>query len=357
MPVMAAVKDAEARLLQEEDTKNYVGIAGDAAYRAFVPPLVFGADSTIVAEGRVGCVQTPGGTGALKVGNDLLNSLRPGNRIWMSSPTWANHIPISQDAGLEIAQYPYFRESDRGLDFDAMMSHLDAHAKAGEVILLHACCHNPTGVDLTLEQWAIVAEFVRARQLLPFLDAAYQGMGIGFEKDLEGLRLVAAQAPEMLVASSFSKNFGIYRERTGALSFVCKTPQQVETTMAAVQSVIRSNYSMPPSHGARIVETVFSDEGLKAKWRAELEEMRERIAKMRTALREKLERHQVTQDLAFITNQKGMFSYTGLHPDQVSRLREEFGIYIAGDGRINVAGLTTGNLDIVAEGFATVMKQ
>ena len=357
VPVMAAVKEAEAELLKGEDTKNYVGIAGDADYRAFVPPLVFGEDSPIVTTGRVSCVQTPGGTGALKVGNDLLNSLKPGNPIWMSTPTWANHIPVSQDAGLTVAQYPYFRESDRGLDFDAMMSHLDAHAKPGDVILLHACCHNPTGVDLSLDQWAKVASFLRERQLLPFMDAAYQGMGVGFERDLEGLRLVAAQVSEMLVATSFSKNFGIYRERTGALSFVCKTPEHVETTMAAVQAVIRSNYSMPPSHGARIVATVFGDEGMKATWRAELEVMRERIAEMRTALRTKLEKHQVTQDFSFITDQKGMFSYTGLNPDQVSRLRDEFGIYVAGDGRINVAGLTNRNLDVVAEGFATVMKQ
>ncbi len=357
VPIMKSVKAAESRILESETTKNYVGVAGDPELTSKIPALILGMEAPQIANGRVSCVQTPGGTGALRVGCDLIGSIRPGGRIWVSTPTWANHIPIARDAGLTVEQYPYFRPSDRGLDFEGMMAHLKDHAKAGDVILLHACCHNPTGVDLLPEHWEVLGDFVVDRQLLPFVDCAYQGMGSGLEEDVAGLRSIAAKVPEMLIASSFSKNFGIYRERCGGLTAISANADQAKTTMQAMQTVIRSNYSMPPSHGARIVTTVVDDDELKSEWDAELTEMRERIANVRQELRKKLEERQVTQDLSFITNQNGMFSYTGFTPEMVERLREEFGIYTAGDGRINVAGICSDNIDAVAEGFAAVLHQ
>lgn len=356
VPVMQAVKGAETILVQQETTKTYVGMSGDGQFREFVPPLLLGEGAPQIAQGRVASLQTVGGSGALKVGCDLLNTIEPGKRLWVSTPTWANHVPIATDAGLNVDSYPYFRPSDRGLDFDAMMSHLTQHSVSGDAILLHACCHNPTGVDLSLEQWGVVAEFAKERGLLPFVDCAYQGLGDGMEKDVAGLRVLAARVPEMLIASSFSKNFGIYRERTGALTLMARTKDDLVRTFAAAETVIRSNYSMPPSHGARVVATVFGTPELKASWSTQLDAMRARIASMREALSEKLQERQVTQGLAFLTEQKGMFSYTGFGPKEVQRLRDEFGIYTAQDGRINVAGLSSENLDAVADGFSAVLR-
>ncbi len=356
VPVMKAVKAAEKVLLEEEDTKTYVGMAGDAEYRAFVPPMLLGSEAKVIKEGRITSLQTVGGSGALKVGCDLLHGMNPDQLVWVSTPTWANHIPVATDSGLKTAQYPYFRLSDRGLDFDGMMSHLEANAKAGDAILLHACCHNPTGVDLSFEQWKIVTDFVLKRGLLPYVDCAYQGLGDGMEEDVAGLRYLAERVPEMLLASSFSKNFGIYRERTGALSIVARTPEELAVVQEAAETAIRSNYSMPPSHGARVVATVLSDPAMKADWAEELEEMRERVAEMRSELRRMLEERQVTRDLSFITDQKGMFSYTGFTKDEVVRLRDDFGIYTAGDGRMNVAALAPENLEAVADGCAAILR-
>lgn len=356
VPIMAAVKQAEARILDTEDTKNYVGIGGDPALTKRVPTLLLGDASKPLEEGRIACVQTPGGGGALKVGSDLINRIRAGTRIWMSTPTWANHEPIAADAGLTIESYPYFRAEDRGLDFAGMITHLDARTEPGDVLLLHACCHNPTGVDLGPDDWQKLTELVVDRRVLPFVDCAYQGLGHGLDEDVAGLRYMAERVEEMLIASSFSKNFGIYRERCGALSVMSKTAEQTSVTMEALQTVIRSNYSMPPSHGARIVSTVFGDSDLTASWDAELTGMRKRIAAMRMQLRQKLEECQVAEGLSFITKQTGMFSYTGFTPDMVTKLRDDFGIYIAGDGRINVAGISSDNIDVIAEGFASVMR-
>lgn len=356
VPVMKAVKGAEQKLLEQETTKTYVGMAGDAEFRDFVPPLLLGADAAVIGEGRVSSLQTVGGSGALKVGCDLLNSIASGKTFWVSTPTWANHVPVALDAGLTIAEYPYFRPSNRGLDFDGMMAHLAGHAVAGDAILLHACCHNPTGVDMSLEQWETVSDFIVDRGLLPFVDCAYQGLGDGMEEDVAGLRILAAKVPEMLIASSFSKNFGIYRERTGALTLIARTPGDLAKTHAATETVIRSNYSMPPSHGARVVAGVFGSDELTSQWSVELSKMRERIAEMRQALVSRLQDRQVTQDLSFLTDQKGMFSYTGFRPEDVDRLRDEFGIYTARDGRINVAGLSAENLDVIADGFAAILR-
>lgn len=357
VPIMRAVKAAERRLLEGEQTKTYVGMAGDAEYCAFVPRVLLGEDAVQLAEARLTSLQTPGGSGALKVGCDLLASITPGNTMWVSTPTWANHAPIAEDAGLQIKEFPYFRPSDRGLDFDAMMAHLETHAREGEIIMLHACCHNPTGVDLSLPQWKALTDLVVARGLLPFVDCAYQGLGDGMEEDVAGLRHMAGLVPEMLIASSFSKNFAVYRERVGALSLLARDAAQLAVVKEATEVVIRSNYSMPPSHGARIVATVLGDADLTADWAAELAQMRERIAQVRGTLRQMLEDRQVTTDLSFLTAQKGMFSYTGFDADTVATLREDHGIYIAGDGRINVAGLSEDNLEMVADGFAAVLRR
>lgn len=356
VPVMRAVKEAERRLFESEETKTYVGMAGDAEFRALVPGMLLGARSKVMAEGRVTSLQTPGGSGAIKVACDLLNTIEPAKRLWVSTPTWANHEPVASDAGLTIARYPYFRPSDRGLDFDAMMGHLEANSSEGDAILLHACCHNPTGVDLSQAQWAQVTEFVIERGLLPLIDCAYQGLGQGMEEDVAGLRYMAERVPEMLICNSFSKNFAVYRERTGALSLIARTPKDLAGTQAATETVIRSNYSMPPSHGARIVATVLKDPQLAADWSEELGHMRNRIARMRAALKQRLQERQITEDLSFLTEQVGMFSYTGLSAEQVHTLRERHGIYVADDGRINVAGLSASNLDVVADGFAAVMR-
>jgi len=357
IPVMRAVKAAEKQLYKTETTKTYVGISGAADYRALVPALLLGADSQQVAAARVISVQTPGGSGALKVACDYLNMLEAGKTLWVSSPTWANHIPVAQDAGLSISEYPYFRASDRGLDFEGMVSHLKSNAKPGDAILLHACCHNPTGVDPSFEQWQILADLVLDLQLLPFLDCAYQGLGESMTADVAGLRHMAGLVPEMLIASSFSKNFGIYRERTGALTVIAVDQDDLQKAHGGIETVVRSNYSMPPSHGARIVSTVFENADQKLDWEQELREMRDRIASMRHALKSRVDALGITADTSFLTAQKGMFSYTGFGPDAVARLKTEFGVYMAGDGRINVAGLTRENIDVVAHAFSAILKE
>lgn len=357
VPIMSAVKAAEARILQTERTKNYVGVAGDPELTARAPKLLLGDGSDVLAAGRAVCAQTPGGNGALKLGCDLINRVRPGNRIWVSTPTWGNHHPTGEDAGLTVASYPYFRAEDRSLDFAGMMAHLAIHAAPGEAILVHACCHNPTGVDLRLEHWQVLTDFVFDRGMLPFVDCAYQGFGHGLEEDVAGLRYMAERVPEMLIASSFSKIFGIYRERCGALTAIAKTSQEGDVALQALKTVVRSNYSMPPSHGARIVSTIFADEDLTAEWNRELTTMRTRIGTMRKTLRTKLEERQVSEDMSFLTEQVGMFSYTGFTPDMVNHLRDDFGVYMAGDGRINIAGLGTGNIDAVADSFAAVLRR
>ena len=352
VPIMGAVKEAERRLVAQETTKTYVGIAGDEAFRQVVPDLVLGADHTLHGSGRLSAIQTPGGTGALKVACDVLQLAAPGKRLWMSTPTWANHVPVATGAGLDVASYPYLGSDGVSLDFDAMMEHLDQHAKPGDALLLHACCHNPTGVDLTLEHWKSVTGFLVARGVLPLVDCAYQGLADDSDRDAAGLRYLADQAPEMLIASSCSKNFGIYRERTGALMMVAASPASARNVAQAAHAVIRSNYSMPPSHGARIVATILQDEGLRRAWDNELSEMRRRIASVRTDLRERIEALNVGRDMSFLTRQRGMFSYTGFSADDVKWIRDTHGLYMAGDGRINVAGLNSGNIDAVAEAMA-----
>ena len=356
VPVMRAVKEAEKFLLASEDSKNYVGITGDKAYNALISKMVLGEGLSASLGGRIASIQTPGGTGALKVACDLLNAIEPGKRIWVSTPTWANHIPIATDAGLSIQKYPYFRAETRDLDFAAMLAHLEEHAQTGDALLLHACCHNPTGVDLSFEQWEAVTTLVRDRGLIPLVDNAYQGFAEGLESDARGLRHMVASVPEALITSSCSKNFAIYRERTGTLTIQARTEGELRSAFTAAETVIRSNYSMPPSHGARIVSTVLESEALRPVWNAELTSMRKRIAQMRRELRDRIVALGVDSDVSFLTNQKGMFSYTGFKKEDALWMRAERGIYMGDDGRVNMAALCSANLDQVAEAMAQRLK-
>ncbi|MFZ5654029.1 MAG: aromatic amino acid transaminase [Pseudomonadota bacterium] len=353
-PIMAAVKTAERRVLAGEDTKAYIGPAGVAEFNVAMQELVFGAGHPVLADARVATVLTPGGCGALRVGAELLKRAAPGATIWVSDPTWANHIPLLGNAGLQIRQYPYYDREHSALRFDAMLSAL-AEAGAGDVVLLHGCCHNPCGADLDGGQWRAVAELAEQRGFLPFVDLAYQGLGDGLEADAAGLRLLAARVPQMLVASSCSKNFGLYRERVGSLSVIGDTAQQAEIAVSHVNNIVRGIYSMPPSHGGAIVAEILSDPALATQWRAELDGMRERINGLRRLLHERLSRRGVGRDFAFIERERGMFSFLGLSEAQVARLIAEFGIYMVNSSRINVAGINQANVDCVVEALARVM--
>ncbi|MFB2640624.1 amino acid aminotransferase [Shewanella bicestrii] len=353
-PVLQSVKKAEALLLEQEKTKNYLGIEGVQTYNRVVQELLFGEGSTLVTSGRAATAQAPGGTGALRIAAEFLLRNTPSRTVWVSNPTWANHQNIFETAGLTVKEYGYYNASAHDIDFDGMMTDL-ANAQAGDIVLLHGCCHNPTGIDLTLAQWELVANLCADKQLVPLFDFAYQGFGAGIEEDAAGLRLVAAKVPELLVANSFSKNFGLYNERIGAVTVVAQNADEAVRAFSQVKRTIRANYSNPPAHGALIVSTILSDAALKALWVQELTEMRERIAKMRTLFVQSLKDEGVTQDFSFISRQNGMFSFSGLNKAQVARLKDEFGIYIVGSGRISVAGMTKTNMPVICKAIAQVL--
>ncbi|AAN55384.1 aspartate/tyrosine/aromatic aminotransferase [Shewanella oneidensis MR-1] len=353
-PVLQSVKKAEAILLEQEKTKNYLGIEGVQTYNRVVQELLFGEGSELVASGRAATAQAPGGTGALRIAAEFLLRNTPSRTIWVSNPTWANHQNIFETAGLTVKEFGYYNASAHDIDFDGMMTDL-ANAQAGDIILLHGCCHNPTGIDLTLAQWDLVANLCADKQLVPLFDFAYQGFGTGIEEDAAGLRLVASKVPELLVANSFSKNFGLYNERIGAVTVVAHNADEAVRAFSQVKRTIRANYSNPPAHGALIVSTILSDAALKALWVQELTEMRERIALMRTLFVQSLKDEGVTQDFSFISRQNGMFSFSGLNKSQVARLKDEFGVYIVGSGRISVAGMTKANMPAICKAIAQVV--
>ncbi|SHF47601.1 aromatic-amino-acid transaminase [Modicisalibacter ilicicola DSM 19980] len=353
-PIMRAVKEAEALLLKNETTKSYIGSHGDPRYGEVTLPLVLGADSPVLAEKRASATQSPGGTGALRLAADFIKSKLPGKDIWVSDPTWPNHLGIFPAAGLTLHKYPYV-DSDNRLDFDGMLGALK-QIPQGDVVLLHACCHNPTGFDLTREQWQQVLEVVRERGLLPLIDFAYQGFGDGLEEDAYGARLMAENLDEVLITSSYSKNFGIYRERTGCFIAIAKNTEQMENVRSQMAIVARENYSNPPAHGSAIVCEILTSAELAAVWRDELTEMRDRINGLRRDFVEALKPHGLDGTFAHVAEQRGMFSYTGLKPDQVDRLRDEYGIYMVRSGRANVAGLSSENLPYVTEAIAAVSK-
>ncbi|BCV61283.1 amino acid aminotransferase [Shewanella algae] len=353
-PVLKSVKLAEAKLLEEEKTKSYLGIEGVALYNQAVQQLLFGKDNAIIADGRAVTAQAPGGTGSLRVAAEFVLSNTDSKTIWISNPTWANHKNIFETAGLEIKEYSYYQAETHDLDFDAMMTDLQ-QASEGDLVLLHGCCHNPTGIDLNINQWQQVAKLCAEKGLVPLFDFAYQGFGTGIEEDAQGLRAVAALVPELLVANSFSKNFGLYNERIGAVTLVAKDSESAVRAFSQVKRTIRANYSNPPAHGAMIVSTILNDGELNALWQQELTEMRQRIASMRTLFVESLKAEGVDRDFSFISRQNGMFSFSGLNKEQVARLKDEFGVYIVGSGRISVAGMTKTNMPVICKAIAKVL--
>jgi aspartate/tyrosine/aromatic aminotransferase len=353
-PVLPTVKEAERRLLEGETTKSYLPMPGDPTYGSLVQKLMFGDGHGIVAEGRGATAHCPGGTGALRVAGDYIHKLHPGSAIWLSDPTWANHPTVFEAAGLEVKTYAYRDPATNGLDFNAMIESLE-QVPAGDVVLLHGCCHNPTGIDPTVEQWSQVGELIRRRGVLPLVDFAYQGLADGIDQDGAGLRALVEHVDQLLISSSFSKNFGLYRERTGALTIIGSTAEQAQTVMSQVKLVIRANYSNPPAHGGGIVMTVLQDPELRAKWELEVAEIRDRINGMRHLFVETLKAKGVTRDFSAITQQRGMFSFSGLTREQVEELREKHSIYIVGSGRINVAGMTEANMDRLCDAIASVL--
>jgi aspartate/tyrosine/aromatic aminotransferase len=353
-PILASVKEAERRILVGETTKSYLGIGGHPTYGQLVQQLILGADEEAVRDGRAATLQTPGGTGALRVAADFLHQMVPGTRVWCSQPTWANHQAIFQAAGLETATYAYFEAERNALDFEAMLADLN-HAQTGDVVLLHACCHNPTGIDPSPTQWQRIAKLVAAHRLLPLVDFAYQGFGDGLQEDAAGLRTLVRSGCELLVASSFSKNFGLYRERVGALTVVAGTPGQAEAARSQLQRAIRANYSNPPAHGAAIVQTVLEDAELRPQWEAEVAAMRGRIQDMRGLLVDTMRGQGVPRDFSFLREQRGMFSFSGLSPEQADELRQRHAIYMVRSGRINVAGITPANVGRLCAAIAQVL--
>jgi len=342
-PILDSVKRAEATLLDTETSKSYLGIDGLPELGACVRDLVFGADHEIIAAKRAATAQTPGGTGALRVAGEFLLKANPDTTLWMSSPTWANHGNIFAAAGLKSASYPYYDRDAKALDFDAMVAALEK-VPATDVVLLHGCCHNPSGMDPSAEQWGKISEVAGRAGWLPLLDFAYQGFGDGLEADAAGVRAMAQPGREMLVCSSFSKNFGLYNERIGALTVVAGTADGAAAAISHVKKCIRANYSNPPAHGAKIVATVLADAELRAVWEQEVTTMRDRINGMRHLFVDSLAAAGVAGDFSFITTQRGMFSFSGLSKEQVLALRGDHAIYIVDSGRINVAGMTEANM-------------
>ncbi|MCE9678467.1 aspartate/tyrosine/aromatic aminotransferase [Shewanella sp. AS1] len=353
-PILKSVKLAEQKLLDSETSKSYLGIDGVQPYNAAVQALLFGQDHIIVKAQRAVTAQAPGGTGSLRVAAEFVVNNTKSKTVWVSNPTWANHNNIFKSAGLEVKPYTYYDAANHNMDFAAMLSDLE-QASEGDLLLLHGCCHNPTGIDLDLKQWNTIANFCLEKGLVPLFDFAYQGFGSGVEEDAAGLRIVAAKVPELIIANSFSKNFGLYNERIGAVTVVAKDTATAEKAFSQVKSTIRANYSNPPAHGALIVATILNDAELASLWESELQEMRDRIAQMRVLFVESLKLQGVSQDFSFISRQNGMFSFSGLNKAQVERLRDEFAIYIVGSGRISVAGMTQDNMQTICKAIAQVI--
>jgi len=353
LPILKCVLAAEKQMAEAPKPRGYLPIDGIAAYDRAVQELVFGADSAALREGRIATVQTLGGTGGLKVGADFLQRLNPQAKVLISDPSWENHRALFLQAGFEVDTYPYYDPAARGIRFDAMLEALAA-AAPGTVVVLHACCHNPTGYDLDASQWTRVVQVMKAGGLVPYLDMAYQGFGDGIAEDGAAVQQFLQAGLDFLVATSFSKSFSLYGERVGALSVVCSSKDEAARVLSRLKVLIRGNYSNPPTHGAQVVTTVLTTPELRRLWEEELAGMRQRIRRMREALVQRLAAAGVAQDMGFILRQKGMFSYSGLSAAQMQRLRGEFGVYGIDSGRICVAALNERNLDQVAAAVAQV---
>ncbi len=355
IPQLKAVADAEARLnAVPHGASLYLPMEGLNSYRHAIASLLFGADHPVLQQQRVATIQTLGGSGALKVGADFLKRYFPESGVWISDPTWENHVAIFAGAGFEVSTYPWYDEATNGVRFNDLLAMLKT-LPARSIVLLHPCCHNPTGADLTNDQWDAVIEILKARELIPFLDIAYQGFGAGMEEDAYAIRAIASAGLPALVSNSFSKIFSLYGERVGGLSVLCEDAEAAGRVLGQLKATVRRNYSSPPNFGAQVVAAVLNDEALKASWLAEVEEMRTRILAMRQELVKVLSTEMPERNFDYLLNQRGMFSYTGLSAAQVDRLREEFGVYLIASGRMCVAGLNTANVQRVAKAFAAVM--
>ena len=352
-PVFEAVQQAQRALVEEEVTKAYLPPAGDELFNRGIQQLVLGLDSSALRDGRVTSIQTPGGCGALRIGAEVIHAAAPDARVWVSDPTWPVHIPLLGSVGLSFQTYRYYEPASHGVNFDGMVADLKG-ASRGDVVLLHGCCHNPCGADLSLQQWGVIAAMAEQQGFIPFIDIAYQGLGDGLDEDAAGLRLLVSRLPEVLVAASCSKNLGLYRERTGAAIFVCQDEANAQAISTQAQSAARRVYSMPPAHGALLAGRILTDDSLGQVWRTELVAMCQRINQLRTRLRQSLETHS-GRDFAFIEQEKGMFSFLGLSADQAIRLREEYSVYMLNSSRINVAGVNASNIDYLSEAVTKVL--
>jgi len=355
IPLLGAVKAAEKARLEAMPARGYQPIEGLAAYNQAVQNLIFAAKPSLISDGRVVTVEALGGTGALKVGADFLKRLHPDAKVYISDPSWENHRALFESAGFVVENYPYYDAATRGVNFEGMKACLNS-LPANSIIVLHACCHNPTGADLTEAQWKEVVAAIKNRNLVAFIDMAYQGFADGIEPDAAALNLFADSGLQFFVSSSFSKSFSLYGERVGALSIVTASKEESARVMSQVKRVVRTNYSNPPTHGGAVVAAVLSNPELRKMWEDELAGMRDRIRAMRTDLVAKLKARGVAQDFSFVIQQRGMFSYTGLTADQVERMKNEFGIYAVSTGRICLAALNSRNLDYVADAMAAVLK-
>ena len=349
-PIMNSVRRAERMLLETEKSKGYLPIPGAPAYGEIVRAFLFGEAGAYPAA----TAHTPGGTGALRVAGQFLKKINPDATVWVSDPTWPNHNGIFGDAGFTVKKYTYYNAQTRSLDFDGMLASMKTMS-AGDVILLHACCHNPSGIDPTVEQWEQIAQVINEQSLLPLMDFAYQGLGRGLDEDAEGLRIVAAAVEEMVICSSFSKNFGLYKERVGAITLKASSTETIDKAFSNLKTIIRRLYSNPPAHGGAIVTTIMNDDALRAEWEDEVAQVRRRIAEMRELFVTTLKDKGVERDFSFLTSQYGMFSFSGLNPEQVKTLREKNSIYIVGSGRINVAGMTKNNMEPLCTAVAEVL--
>lgn len=353
--VLKCVKKAEAMRLAKEDSKTYIGMAGDLGFNQHIEKLAFGPEHPALLAGRLTTAHTPGGTGALRVAAEFIKRANPDATIWVTTPTWANHISLFQAAGLKVKEYSYYDYDTKELLEAEMFAEL-AEVQPGDVVLLHACCHNPSGLDLTFAQWQRFTALAKERGFTPLVDMAYQGFGVGLDDDAAGLRHLAAEVDEMILCSSCSKNFGLYRERIGACTLMTATRAITETSRSVLLSVVRSIYSMPPAHGAIVVSHILDSQELTALWHQELAEMRNRINDYRQLIVDKFAAEGIEQDFSFITRQHGMFSFLGISKEQIERLKSEFSIYMVGSSRVSIAGLNHSNIDYFAQSVAKVLK-
>ena len=353
-PIMKSVLEAQKIRHETEQTKSYIGPPGTPEFNTLTRKLMFGNDNQAEKNNRIAGVQTPGGCGALRVAAELIKRARPKTTIWVSDPTWANHQPLLGNAGLNLKEYAYYQKSSRSLDTEGLLESL-SNVPAGDAVLIHGCCHNPSGVDLEPQHWEAIANLAINQGFTPFIDLAYQGLGDSLEEDAIGVKILSERCPEVIVASSYSKNFGLYRERVGSLQIVSPNVAQTTIVQSQLGSVVRGIYSMPPAHGAAIVETILSDKTLKLQWVEELSTMRDRINLLRKELANRLTQ-EIDQDFSFIEKQKGMFSFLGIDANQVARLQTEFAIYMVDSSRINVAGVNSSNIDYFVESMTTILK-